>query len=41
MSYYQKDERLICADFLLILFKPQNEELSPGLCSADDSANDP
>ena len=27
MSYYQKDERLICADFLLILFKPQNEEL--------------
>lgn len=33
MSYYQKDERLICADFLLILFKPQNEELSP-LCAA-------
>ena len=41
MSYYQKDERLICADFLLILLKPQNEELSPVPCGADDGANDP
>lgn len=41
MSYYGKYERLICADFLLILFLPQKEVLSPALRYTDDSASDP
>lgn len=41
MSYYWKYERLICADFLLILFSPQKEEPSPARRHSADSASDP
>lgn len=41
MSYYWKYERLICADFLLILFSAQKEEPSPARRRGADSASDP
>lgn len=41
MSHYWKYERLICADFLLILFSLQKEEPSPARRHSADSASDP